>query len=151
MKFFSKPAIVAICLMIGWVAASGFGFAASVCCTDIIDMCRTSHAAALNPSDCVDPCLPSHNSTGKRAHHGPPVIISEGHQDDVTCCESNPCGNAGLTLIVPPSQPVLPHLSALVITLKPATIDSHHFDIAAFKALLPSSTPLYIQKNVLIC
>lgn len=79
------------------------------------------------------------------------VIATEGPRDGAACCEDNPCANTGLVLVIPPSQPQPPSLTALCTLSDPVVVDRCMFDNAAFMALLHSSTPLYIQKSVLIC
>lgn len=150
-KSLFKTAIVIICLLIGWGVASSGGFAISVCCPDIVDLCRISHPATVNASHGPGPCMPSHHPSHGKAHHEPPVLAAEGHQDDVSCCEASPCLNAGTTPAVAPSQPEPLSLTALGATFEPAVVNIDPCDTAAFTAPVPSSIPLYLQKNALIC
>lgn len=146
-----KSAMAAICLLIVWAAVSSAGFATSVCCPDIADLCRISHQATVNASHGTEPCMPSHHPSRGQVHHNPAVIAAEGHQDGVTCCEASPCMQAGLTLIVPPPQPEPPPFTAVGTTVELAIVNRNHSNTTALTTPLPSSTPLYLQKSVLIC
>ena len=152
-EMYKKPAQLTLALIISWIVTFGIVFAQPLCCGTIIDRClpafKRTHIDDAHSIKCRASLSQRRNS--QLYAIGSPVILQADYDDDVTCCEKQPCDGFNQTKCLNSSSQQSPNLPVKKFGLVDA-IDGFQNTLTQKSLSIPLRLiPIYILTKTIIC
>lgn len=152
-EMYKKPAQLTLALLISWIVSFGIVFAQPLCCGTIIDRCfpafKRTHIADALSIKCGASLSQRRNS---QLHAiGSPVILQADYDDDVTCCEKQPCDGFNQTTCFnssPAQNSILPVTRVGLVGANNGFQNALNLKSQSIPLRL---TPIYILTKSIVC